>query len=168
MQNSIYAVMIQIGNLEQMDRMEFMHSSESCLRRFCDQLEDEHLLSGTPEANLERMLAKEGKRKTFKTRGGAECSFNNSLVILARYASSLRYDLGSAAFADLGFELGIRGQMFTYRAVLPPESRYQGLHGAPYRNKTLAKRSAAWETVRMLRGMHLLSLIARQGTNDNV
>ena len=153
--DSVFANMMEQGKHSDAAIVDFVKDAEKYLRGFCERLPEDRLLRNK-RMSLERLLLKEKQPKSFVTKAGAKCNFYNSLVILARYASSLQYETG--AFTDLSFEedFNCAEKMFRFKTVLTEFQDFDGTWGGEYPNRLLAKRSAAWETCFMLRSMNML------------
>ena len=154
MRDSIFVHMMEQNNHDHRDMVDWVVDSEPFLRRFCATLPEDRLL-GRGGMSLERILMRERKHPPFKTNAGATCSFSNSLLILSRYASSLHHEIG--VYSDVVYQLDDDMRTgFKYKAKLPNDSGFDGSWGLPMPNKSLGKRSAAWQTCYELRRMRLL------------
>ena len=123
--NSVFANMMEQGRHADAAIVDYVKDSEKYLRGFCERLPEDRLL-GNKRMSLERLLLKEKQPKSFITKAGAKCNFYNSLVILARYASSLQYETGSVSDFSFEEDFNCEEKMFRFRAVLP---EYQGFDG---------------------------------------
>lgn len=158
MKNSTYAHMIEQDNFAQRADMDHFKDSADYLKRVCQQLPPDRLLGkGT---KLAQMLAQESSYYSFETSTGATCNFNNCLLILSRYASSL-YHIGATA-SEVYEEIikqtdeVVNEYSYTVRLPVVGESFIKGAKGKFRPNKVLAKRDAAFHCVVKLRAAQLL------------
>jgi endoribonuclease Dicer len=153
MKGSIYAHMIENKNFEDKEMVRWAIASANYLKVYCQSLSPDRLLGrGT---KLQQLIAQDEK---FQTESGAICNFSNCLVILSRYASSLRH---TGAMTSEVYEERIlqdSGNQFQYVVRLPTndKSKVARAVGKPRQNKALAKRAAAYKCVSLLRGYKLL------------
>ena len=166
LKDSIFAHMVQRNDLNHHALVDYVTESEEYLKAFFETLSQDRLL-GQKEMTLERILLKEKPKRRFVTEpAGARCDFDNCLLILARYSSSLRHKLSKdKAFFEVHYlmdqkELTKVGKeksvTFMAKAVIPDYDGFDGAWGEDCPNKMLAKRSAAWETCVVLRNKELL------------
>ena len=151
--DSVFAELIAQGDLKQQDMIRYAHASDQAMKEFLANLPEDRILKG--EKGLKQILSRDGTGKKFITSPeGAICNFGNAILILNRYADSFQYE--NAVICKASFELDIIGNQFKYRVILPKESKVPGAEGGTYPNKTLAKRSAAFETCALLRQHELI------------
>jgi endoribonuclease Dicer len=156
MKDSVYAMMVEKDNEDQRNDIDYAVESEKYVKDFCSSLPGDRILEPS-EARLRKMVETYAGTKIFITPSGTRFSLNESLVILARYASSLQYR--GAITTDVHYELSCRDKEFRYAVRLPDgvESlAKEKIRGEWMPNKTLAKRSAAWWCCHRLRSRKLL------------
>ncbi|KAI2833763.1 hypothetical protein CBS12448_4855 [Aspergillus niger] len=124
--NSTYASMVERGNLEHEQRLLEVQDAE-----------------------------KDEGNRTFRIKStGAKLTYHSATAILARYASSLQYEKEFSAQVTY-VVLPINGA-FVCEVILPEKSPIRGLTGSPAMKKSIAKRSAAFDTCLLLRKNKLL------------
>jgi endoribonuclease Dicer len=151
MKDSIYAMLVEKGNTDQRGEIDHAVASEQYVKEFCAAMPADRMLD-TTEARMKRLVDKYAGKLVFKTNSGTRCSLNESLVILDRYASSLRYK--GAITTAVHYELDCKDAKFRYTVRLPDgaESLHmEKIRGEWMPNKSLAKRSAAWYCCYQLR-----------------
>lgn len=150
MKGSIFVHMMEEGNFDQVSEVEYQIENEKFIKRWCSSLpRDRRLGRGT---QLAKLLAKDEGGKTFKTDAGAICDNSNSMLILARFAASLKYT-GATEKEVYEEEIDTEKNLFRFAIRLPPndECDIRGCRGEWKMNKQLAKRSAAWSCCFLLR-----------------
>ena len=156
MKDSIYAMLVEKDNQDHIREINFAMESEEYVKRFCSSLPVDRMLD-TTDARLRRIIEKHAGNDFFVTGSGTRCSLNESLVILARYASSLQYT--GAITTAVHYELYCKDDKFRYSVKLPDGAESLGMdmiRGDWMPNKSLAKRSAAWYCCYQLRKRKLL------------
>lgn len=156
MVNSKFVHMLEEGDTTASEMVDFMKRNAEWIKDWCASLPpDRKLGTGT---KLQKMLARDNSLKSFKTSSGAVCDASNALVVLARFAESLRYSslVGREIYTE---ELDTDRTLFRYTVRLPSneDSEVKGCRGEWRVNKQLAKRSAAWSCCYLLRQKGLLS-----------
>lgn len=156
MKGSIYGHMIEEGNFGHKATMDYAIASADYLKAYCQSLGLDRLLRG--RTKLQQLIDRDSINPTFRTESGAVCNFSNCLVILSRYASSLHH---TGAMTTEVYEeqiLDDSGVQFKYIVRLPTneQSQVKGAVGLAQHNKALAKRSAAFRCVGLLRAKSLL------------
>ena len=150
MKGSIFAHMVEDGNFDQSNELDYQIANERYIKRWCSSLAPERKLGrGT---QLAKLLAKDEGGKSFATGAGAVCDNSNALLILARFAASLQYT-GATEREIYEQEIDSEKNLFRYAVRLPAntECPIPGCRGDWKTNKQLAKRSAAWATCVLLR-----------------
>ena len=150
MKDSTFAHMMEDGAFAPDSELTFQIENEAYLKKWCATLApDRRLGQGT---KLSKLLAKDDGGKTFKTDNGAVCDNSNSLLILSRFASSLRH-VGATDKEVYEEEIDVEQALFRYTARLPEneDCHVKGCRGEWKTSKQLAKRSAAWACCYLLR-----------------
>lgn len=150
MKGSFFVHMIEEGNFEQESEVKYQIENEKYIKQWCSSLpSDRRLGRGT---QLSKLLAKDEGGKSFKTDAGAICDNSNSMLILARFAASLKYT-GATEQAVYEEAIDTEKNLFRFAIRLPPndECDVRGCWGEWKINKQLAKRSAAWACCFLLR-----------------
>lgn len=156
MKDSVYAMLVEKDNEEHRQEIDYAVDFEDYVKFFCSKLPADRMLD-TTEARLKRLVEKYAGTRFFVTGSGTRCSLNESLVILARYASSLQYT--GAITSDVHYELYCKDGQFRYGVKLSDGMDSLGMEvirGDWMPNKGLAKRSAAWYCCYQLRKHKLL------------
>ncbi|GJP98356.1 ATP-dependent helicase dcl1 [Aspergillus niger] len=152
--NSTYASMVERGNLEHEQRLLEVQDAEKIMQSFCRTLPEDRLLYGF-DHDLDTVLQKDEGNRTFRIKStGAKLTYHSATAILARYASSLQYEKEFSAQVTY-VVLPINGA-FVCEVILPEKSPIRGLTGSPAMKKSIAKRSAAFDTCLLLRKNKLL------------
>ncbi|GAA83316.1 hypothetical protein AKAW_01431 [Aspergillus luchuensis IFO 4308] len=152
--NSTYASMVERGNLDHEQRLLEVQDAEKMMQNFCRTLPEDRLLYGI-DHDLDTVLQKDEGNRTFKIKStGAKLTYHSATAILARYASSLQYEKEISAQVTY-VVLPINGA-FVCEVILPEKSPIRGLTGSPAMKKSIAKRSAAFDTCLLLRKNKLL------------
>ncbi|PWY74059.1 ATP-dependent helicase dcl1 [Aspergillus eucalypticola CBS 122712] len=152
--NSTYASMVERGNLDHEQRLLEVQDAEKMMQNFCRTLPEDRLLYGI-DHDLDTVLQKDEGNRTFKIKStGAKLTYHSATAILARYATSLQYEKEISAQVTY-VVLPINGA-FVCEVILPEKSPIRGLTGSPAMKKSMAKRSAAFDTCLLLRKNKLL------------
>ncbi|KIX04414.1 uncharacterized protein Z518_05282 [Rhinocladiella mackenziei CBS 650.93] len=159
MKNSIFAHMIEEGNFKEEAEVNYAREQDDYIRRYCRQLSPTRRL-GHYESNLKRLIAKESRHRNFKTSTGVVANYGNSLLLLNRYAESLKR-IGATSAEIYEEMIDVQENKFRYKVILPETDdertkAVKGAKGDPQPNKVLAKRSAAWRCCGKLRYAGLL------------
>jgi endoribonuclease Dicer len=144
MKDSVYAMLVEKDNEEQRGLIDYAIESEEYVKLFCSKMPEDRMLHST-EAREKRLVEKYAGGLVLVTNSGTRCSLNESLVILSRYASSLRYT--GALTTAIHYELDCKDGKFRYSAKLSDGTASLGMEkirGEWMPNKSLAKKSAAW------------------------
>lgn len=156
MVGSVFVHMLEEGDLKAHQTVEYMIANERWIKAWCGSLPPDRKL-GTG-SKLQKMLARDNSSKSFKTTSGAVCDNSNALVVLARFAASLRHAslVGREVYTE---EIEEERGLFRYTVRLPSneKSPVKGCRGEWRGNKQLAKRSAAWSCCYLLRQKGLLT-----------
>lgn len=161
MAGSIFAHMIEDGTFKEVSEVDYQIADEQYIKRWCGSLApDRRLGQGT---QLNKLLSRDSAGQRFKTESGAICDFSNSMLILARFAASLRHT-GAADREVYTEEIDVDKTLFRYVVRLPDNAdcHVKGCRGDWKPNKQLAKRSAAWGCCALLRSKKY------QYLNDNL
>ncbi|PGH26986.1 hypothetical protein AJ80_01370 [Polytolypa hystricis UAMH7299] len=151
--NSTYVHMVERDNLIHESCLEEVQRSEDIMRRFCQSLPEDRLLQGND--GLEALLEGELYRKTYRIEStGAKLTYGSALAVLAHYASSLQYE--KEVSTQVTYIVSRAHEAFVCEVILPEKSPVRGLIGKPASQKSLAKKSAAFETCLLLRKNGLL------------
>ncbi|OQV04853.1 Dicer dimerization domain-containing protein [Cladophialophora immunda] len=158
MKDSIFVHMIEENNQSQEADVNFAMDQDDYIRRFCQQLPPDRLLG--QGSKLKQLMAKDASCRSFQTSAGVLANYSNSLLLLSRYAESLR-KIGASSSEVYEEMIGVEENMFQYKVILPvtDDKRtavVKGAKGEARTNKTLAKRSAAWHCLAKLRKAQLL------------
>ncbi|EXJ84715.1 hypothetical protein A1O3_05385 [Capronia epimyces CBS 606.96] len=158
MKGSVYAHMKEEGNQGHQSLIDYVIAQDEYIRMFCQQLPPDRLLGqGT---RLRQIMARDMSCQTFKTSSGVVANYSNSLILLNRYAESLR-KIGATSAEVYEETIDVEENMFRYKVILPVTddertAAVRGARGHLRTNKILAKRSAAWHCCYKLRKARLL------------
>ncbi|EXJ75346.1 uncharacterized protein A1O5_02042 [Cladophialophora psammophila CBS 110553] len=158
MKGSIFVHMIEENNQSQEADVNFAIAQDDYIRRWCQQRPPDRLLGRG--SKLKQLMAKDASCRSFQTSSGVLANYSNSLLLLSRYAESLK-KIGGASSEVYEEMIGVEENMFQYKVILPVTSdqrtaAVKGAKGEPRTNKVLAKRSAAWRCLFKLRKAQLL------------
>ncbi|KIY01741.1 uncharacterized protein Z520_01879 [Fonsecaea multimorphosa CBS 102226] len=158
MKGSIFVHMIEEGNQSQEADVNFAMDQDEYIRKFCQQLPPDRLLG--QGSKLKQLMAKDANCRSFETSSGVLANYSNSLLLLSRYAESLK-KVGAVSSEIYEEMIDVEENMFQYRVILPitddeRTAQVKGAKGEARSNKILAKRSAAWHCLLKLRKAHLL------------
>ncbi|KAL3464231.1 hypothetical protein BJX64DRAFT_298527 [Aspergillus heterothallicus] len=151
--NSTYASLIERYNLEQEERITQVRDAESVMQQFCGSLPEDRILKGNDFVSYSSPSDEVERAYTIKS-SGARLTYHSALAVLARYASSLQYE-GDVS-AQVTYVVLPVNSTFVCEVILPERSPVRGLVGSPAMNKSIAKRSAAFDTCIMLRKHELI------------
>ncbi|KAH0834480.1 Dicer-like protein 1 [Fonsecaea pedrosoi] len=158
MKGSIFVHMVEKGNQSQEAEVNFALDQDDYIRRFCQQLPPDRLLG--QGSKLKQMMANDASCRSFETSAGVLVNYSNSLLLLSRYAESLR-KVGAVSSEVYEEMIDVEENMFRYKVILPATAdertaAVKGAKGEARTNKTLAKRSAAWHCLFRLRKAQLV------------
>lgn len=147
---SRYISMIEDGNMRDLSRLKQASRDATALRQFCSALPEERKVQDCFGFGVDAVAAAAAERlgqKAHHTKTGARLSFENSIEILAKFASSL-----SASMHNLYTDYVVIpvGKKFIADVILPEASPINRVSGFPQRNKQLARCSAAFEACMLL------------------
>ncbi|PWY95843.1 dicer-like protein 1 [Aspergillus sclerotioniger CBS 115572] len=152
--NSTYASMVEKNNPEHDERLLEVRDAERMMQNFCRTLPEDRLLHGN-DHDLEVVLQREeGNRSLTVKTTGAKLTYHSATAILARYASSLQYEKESSA--QVIYVVLPSNSAYVCEVILPEKSPIRGVTGGPAMRKSIAKRSAAFDTCLLLRKNKLL------------
>lgn len=152
--NSVYVHMMEEDNREHVSLVKDVRNNEGILRKFCQNLDPDRLLSGN-SYDLDFFLAKEKKHRVYiDPQTGSKLTYRLSLMVLENFVASLpttEDDIRSASYI-----MTTRGKEFCCEVILPSNSPVQSAIGRPATTKQVAKCSAAFTACLSLRkGGHL-------------
>jgi endoribonuclease Dicer len=152
--NSRYIHMAESGNLEHTQIMREVRQNEGILRRFCNQLPEDRLLSGN-DFNMDHFLSKERGHRVYTVPStGAKLTYKMSLSILANFVDSLPHSHETNLQAE--YVMTVQNKMFVGEVIMPEQSPIRGAIGRAAATKQVAKCSAAFETcLRLVSGKYL-------------
>lgn len=156
--DSIFAHMLETGNHDQESNINYAMEQDDYIRRFCQKLPADRFLGrGT---KLKQLMARDASCPSAVTCSGVVANYANSLLLLSRYADSLR-KIGAVSSEVYEEIIDVEHRMFQYRVILPATAdertaKVKGARGEARPNKILARRAAAWRCVVALRREGLL------------
>lgn len=158
MKDSIFAHMVEKGNQSQVDIVDYAIQQDEYIRMFCQQLPSDRLLG--QGSKLKQIMARDASCQSFITSSGVIANYTNALILLSRYADSLK-KIGAASAEVYEEVIDVEENMFRYKVILPPTddertTAVKGAKGDARTNKVLARRSAAWHCCYKLRKAGLL------------
>ncbi|CRG84276.1 endoribonuclease Dicer [Talaromyces islandicus] len=152
--NSTYVHMVEIDNVAHESRLEEVHQAEILMRQFCESLPDDRIL-GNNANDLNDLLDDNSKKRQYSIPNTGAClTYHSALTVLARYASSLQYE--NETCPQVHYVLTSVQKMFQCEVILPETSPIRNLVGKPASQKSLAKKSAAFDMCIRLREHNLL------------
>ncbi|CZS96253.1 related to Dicer-like protein 1 [Rhynchosporium agropyri] len=141
--NSRYIHMYEDGNAEHLQIILEVRKNEGILKRFCESLPEDRLLTGNDIA-MDHFLAKEKSQRVYKTSTGAKLTYKMSLMVLANFVDSLEH--GNYTNLQPEYIMTIQNKHYVCEVILPGNSPIRGSVGRPCTTKQVAKCSAAFET----------------------
>lgn len=154
MRDSKYFHMVEIGNMEQVQRVLDVQGKEAALRDFCSTLPENRILRGS-DFNMEFFLRHDKTKRTYSVPStGAKLTYESSLVVLDSFTASLATRADVALNPD--YMVMSQGSEFQCEIILPENSPVINHVGRRERSKQVAKCSAAYELcVKLHKGGHL-------------
>jgi endoribonuclease Dicer len=147
--NSRYIHMYEEHNLDHIQIIQEVRRNEIILKRFCNALPENRLLTGS-SFDMDHFLAKERSHRVYKVpETGAKLTYKMSLMVLANFVDSLPRSPDSIPNPE--YVITVQNKLFICEVVLPEASPIRGAVGRPCSTKQVAKCSAAFETCLLLR-----------------
>lgn len=142
-EESIYVHMIEEHNAVHRKILGSSASDESALRRFCQMLPPERLLTGN-DINMDQFLAEETHKRQYTVPStGAKLNYRQSLVVVAAFVASLPHPLDVTLAAEY-IVSGAPGA-FVCEVILPECSPVRRTIGQQHTRKQVAKCAAAFD-----------------------
>lgn len=149
LQNSKYVHMLERGNREHDLRVREVKRNEDILRRFCQALPADRLLS-TDNVNIDDLLKQERVQRIYREPStGATLNYKMALVLLANFTTSL--PSGGEAPQSPEYFVMSQSKQFLCEVILPESSPIRGAIGRQATSKSIARCSAAFEACLTLR-----------------
>lgn len=152
--NSRYIHMCEDGNQEHHQIIREVRQNENILRRFCNALPEDRLITGN-SFDMDHFLAKERTHRVWKHPDtGAKLTYKMSLTVLANFVDSLPH--GQDTKLQPEYIVTVQNKEFICEVILPESSPLRGTVGRPATTKQVAKCSAAFETcLQLVKGKYL-------------
>lgn len=146
--------MCEDGNQEHHQIIREVRQNENILKRFCNALPEDRLLTGN-SFNMDHFLARERTHRVFKHPvTGAKLTYKMSLSVLANFVDSLPHVQHTNIQAE--YVVTVQNKQFLCETILPESSPLRGAVGRPASTKQVAKCSAAFETcLKLVEGKYL-------------
>jgi endoribonuclease Dicer len=152
--NSRYIHMCEDGNQEHHQIIREVRQNENILKRFCNALPEDRLLTGN-SFNMDHFLSKERTHRVWKHPDtGAKLTYKMSLAVLANFVDSLPHPQDTHLQPE--YIVTVQNKQFICEVILPESSPLRGAVGRPASTKQVAKCSAAFETcLQLVKGKYL-------------
>ncbi|KAF2796271.1 hypothetical protein K505DRAFT_415880 [Melanomma pulvis-pyrius CBS 109.77] len=148
--NSKYLHMIEANNTNHRAMIFHARSQESVMREFCKGLSHDQIINEA-ELELSSLFADDqADRKYTDPDSGAKLTYRSSLGILAHFVASLPAPNREIAMQP-SYVVDHSSGMFLCEVILPEYSPILSTRGLPYKKKSMAKCSAAFEMCLKLR-----------------
>jgi endoribonuclease Dicer len=152
--NSKYLHMLEHGNKDHQAMLFHARSSEDIMRKFCNGLSREQIINET-DVDLNTLFADDLSFRTYTDPvSGARLTYRSSVGILAHFVAAWQASLPDQnrdIWLQPSYVVDQSGGIFLCEVTLPQGSPISSARGLPYKKKSVAKCSAAFEMCVRLR-----------------